>query len=97
MLISDEEFEKKLEKMFDNADLSEEDRGLWRARLADAGEYVHKMFIDVFSKDRDLLLFFTGNMRKLADAQGEREKLDQVEAEERAYFSGLLKRQPVEE
>ncbi|NTW30331.1 MAG: hypothetical protein HGA33_03565, partial [Candidatus Moranbacteria bacterium] len=79
MLISDEEFEIKLEKMFDNADLSEEDRGLWRARLVDAGEYVHKMFVDVFLKDRDLLLLFTRNMRKLAEAQGDREKIDEVE------------------
>jgi hypothetical protein len=92
MLISDDEFEKKLESMFDDADLREEDRKLWRDRLADAGEYIHKMFIDVFSKDRDLFLFFTVNMRKRTVAAGDRARLEEIAEEEKVYFSGLIKR-----
>ena len=92
MLISDEEFQQKLEAMFEKAELPEEDRKLWRDRLADAGEYIHKMFIDVFSKDRDLFLFFTTNMRKRMVAAGDRVKLEEIAEEERAYFSGLINR-----
>lgn len=91
MLISEEEFNEKLERMFERAGLNEEDRGLWRAKLADAGEYVRRMFIDVFSQDRDLLVFFTGNLRKRLAAQGDREKLDEIVNEEQAYFAGLMK------
>ncbi len=92
MLISDEEFQQKLEAMFEKAELPEEDRKLWHDRLADAGEYIHKMFIDVFSKDRDLFLFFTTNMRKRMVAGGDRVKLEEIAEEERAYFSGLMKK-----
>jgi hypothetical protein len=92
MLISDEEFQQKLEAIFESAELREEDRKLWRDRLADAGEYIHKMFIDVFSKDRDLFLFFTTNMRKRMVAAGDRAKLEEIAEEERAYFSGLINR-----
>lgn len=92
MLISDEEFQQKLEAMFESAELREEDRKLWRDRLAHAGEYIHKMFIDVFSKDRDLLVFFTGNMRKRIDANGDQSKLAEIAEEEKAYFSGLMKK-----
>ncbi|NTV55181.1 MAG: hypothetical protein HGB37_02765 [Candidatus Moranbacteria bacterium] len=92
MLISDEEFQQKLEAIFESAELREEDRNLWRDRLADAGEYIHKMFIDVFSKDRDLFLFFTTNMRKRMVAAGDRVKLEEIAEEERAYFSGLINR-----
>ncbi|NTW15799.1 MAG: hypothetical protein HGA38_05585 [Candidatus Moranbacteria bacterium] len=91
MLISEEEFNDKLERMFERADLSEEDRSLWRGRLADAGEYVRRMFVDVFSQDRDLLVFFTGNLRKRAAAHGDQAKLDEIMEEERAYFAGIMK------
>jgi hypothetical protein len=92
MIICDEDFHKKLEAMFESADLLEEDRKLWRDRLIDTGEYIHKMFIDVFSKDRDLFLFFTKNMRNRLVAAGDRVRLEEIAEEEKAYFAGLIKR-----
>lgn len=92
MFTSDEEFDKKLERIFDDADLREEDRTLWRERLSDAGDYLYATFVDVFSKDRDLLVFFTGNMRKRIEANGDQSKLDEIAEEEKAYFSGLMKK-----
>jgi|GEM_PF-1331123 len=88
---TEQEFQKKLEEIFDAADLQEDDRKLWHGRLDHAGEYVRKMFIDVFGEDRNLLLFFTGNIRKRLAADGDRAKLDEIAEEEKAYFAGLMR------
>ncbi len=91
ILMNEDEFQKQLEAIFDETDLRQEDRKLWHDRLDNAGEHIHKIFVDVFGGDRGLLLFFTGNIRKRIDANGDRVKLDEIAEEEKTYFAGLMK------
>lgn len=87
---SEREIQEEIDRIFEEADLSGDDRELWRARLSMAGARIVAVFVDSFSGESDLLRFFTGDLRKRIDADGDRSKLDAVLAEEKEYFTGLL-------
>ncbi|MEI6650343.1 MAG: hypothetical protein WCL23_02810 [Candidatus Moraniibacteriota bacterium] len=85
------EIQKEIDWIFEEARLSEDDRGLWRGRLAKAGEKFRLAFIESFGGENDLLRFLTGDLRKRIDAGRDRRKLELILAEERVYFTGLLR------
>jgi hypothetical protein len=84
------EIQNEIDRIFEEAGLSEDDRELWRSRLSLAGERVMAVFVDAFSGESDLLRFFTGDLRKRIEAGDDRSKLDTILSEERSYFSGLM-------
>lgn len=83
--------QEEIDRMFECADLSEDDRGLWRGRLETAGEFVRMSFLRSFGDDPDMLRFFTRDMRKRLDAGADRTKLDAVLAEEGSYLAAALR------
>jgi hypothetical protein len=87
---SEREIQIEIDRIFEEADLSGDDRELWRARLSVAGGRLMAVFVDSFSGESDLLRFFTRDLRKRIDADGDRSKLDAILAEEKEYFTGLL-------
>lgn len=87
---SEREIQAEIDRIFEEAGLSEDDQDLWRDRLSVAGEQIMAVFVDIFSGESDLLRFFTGDLRKRIDAGQDQSKLDAVLAEEKEYFTGLL-------
>lgn len=85
------EIQESIDRIFEEAGLSQDDRNLWGSRLAEAGEYVRQAFIESFSEEYDLLRFFTGDLRKRIEAGQDRRKLEQVLVEEKTYFTGVLR------
>lgn len=83
------EIQKEIDRIFNESRLSLEDRILWLSRLADAGTYVRRVFVESFDGDSTLLRFCTGDLRKRISAGGDRKRIERVLAEERAYFSGI--------
>jgi len=92
MEIDEKKSQERIEEIFESARLGEEDRNLWRGRLSSAGNAFRSVFIDVFGDDRDALTFFTGDLRKRLEAGSDRKRLDDIEREERDYFSSILRR-----
>jgi len=86
------EIQKEIDRIFEEAGLSEDDRNLWKKRLFVAGSRIAAVFLDTFSGESELLRFFTRDLRNRIAAGDDRSELDAVLAEERDYFSGLLKR-----
>ena len=86
------ETQEEIDRIFEEAGLSEDDRELWRGRLRNAGVRFAHAFAQIFSGESDLLRFFTSDLRKRIDAGDDRSKLDTILAEERAYFSDFMKR-----
>ena len=88
---NEREIQKEIDWIFDEAGLSEDDRGLWRGRLAKAGEKLRLAFVESFGGQKDLLRFLTGDLRKRIDAGRDKRKLELILAEERVYFTGILR------
>jgi hypothetical protein len=86
------EIQREIDRIFDDAGLSEDDRGLWRGSLSKAGEKFRLAFVESFSGESGLLRFFTGDLRKRIDAGRDRRKLELILAEERDYFNTLFRR-----
>lgn len=85
-----EEIRQKIEDIFESAELSEEDRELWRSRLAASDVSFPRTFVTLFDEEREMLDFFTQDLRKRAEAGKDAEKLSSVLREEKEYFSTLL-------
>lgn len=85
-----------IEKIFDDAGLSEEDRSLWRSRLAAAGERMRAVFVSIFSGDAELLGFFTEDLRNRVAVGRNPEKLANVLEKERKYFRSILAKSKTE-
>ncbi|MBP9751972.1 MAG: hypothetical protein KBD19_03885 [Candidatus Moranbacteria bacterium] len=79
-----------MEKIFDEAGLSEGDRALWRSRLAAADERMRAVFVSIFSGDTELLAFFTEDLRDRVAAGRDPEKLANVLEKEREHFRSML-------
>jgi hypothetical protein len=79
-----------IERIFENAGLSEEDRALWRSRLASSDERMRAVFVSIFSDDTELLEFFTEDLRDRVAAGRDPEKLAGVLEKEREYFRSML-------
>lgn len=79
-----------MEKIFDKAGLSEDDRALWRSRLSAADERMRAVFVGIFSGDADLLPFFTEDLRDRVAAGRDPEKLAKVLEKEREHFRSVL-------
>lgn len=86
---SEREIQEKIDRIFEEAGLSEDDRDLWRSRISLSGTWFGSMFVDVFSSETGMLRFFTGDLRKRIAAGDDQSKLDVVLAEERDYFASL--------
>jgi hypothetical protein len=80
----------RIEELFTRANLPEDGRALWRARLAVDSERVKQVFIDTFAEDLEMLTFFTDDLRRRIAAGNDPEKLAAVLDEERKYFTGVL-------
>lgn len=85
-----EEIRQKIEDIFESAELSEEDRELWRSRLAASDVSFPRTFVTLFDEEREMLDFFTQDLRKRAEAGKDAEKLSSVLREEKEYFATLL-------
>ncbi|NTW14382.1 MAG: hypothetical protein HGA31_05125 [Candidatus Moranbacteria bacterium] len=82
--------QEEIDRIFNDAELSLEDRILWLERLTHAGEYVRRIFVESFDGESSLLRFFTGDLRKRIAAGNDRDRINEVLAEEKAYFMGML-------
>lgn len=85
-----QEIRQKIEDIFESAELSEEDRELWRSRLAASDVSFPRTFVTLFDEEREMLDFFTQDLRKRAEAGKDAEKLSSVLQEEKEYFATLL-------
>ncbi|NTW14380.1 MAG: hypothetical protein HGA31_05115 [Candidatus Moranbacteria bacterium] len=85
------EIQEEIDRIFEEAGLSQDDRNLWSGRLAEAGEYVRRAFIESFGEEYDLLRFFTGDLRNRIEAGRDRQKFERILTEEKSYFTGVLR------
>lgn len=85
-----EELRQKIEDIFESTGLSEEDRELWRSRLAASDVSFPRTFVTLFDEEREMLTFFTHDLRKRTEAGKDTEKLSSVLQEEKEYFATLL-------
>lgn len=83
--------QSEIDRMFEDAGLSQDDRDLWRERLSAMGEMFPRTFVDVFRGELDLLRFFTGDLRKRMEAEEVDAEADTLLAAERSYLGTALK------
>ena len=82
--------DERVEEIFERTGLPEDGRALWRARLSASSDRVKLVFVETFSDDVEMLLFFTDDLRKRIDAGNDPEKLKVVLDGEKEYFAGVL-------
>lgn len=85
-----EELQKKIEAVLKKAGLSGGDCHLWMSRLSVAGERAQRVFLEAVADDRDMLVFFTRDLRNRIDAGSDPEKIASVIRDEKEYFTGIL-------
>lgn len=85
-----EELREKIEDIFEFANLSEEDRDLWRSRLASSDVSFPRTFVTLFDGESEMLGFFTRDLRKRVEAGDDDQKRESALQEEKEYFSNLL-------
>lgn len=89
-IFMEEELQKKIEAVFVSAGLSEMDKCLWLSRLSLAGERAQRVFVEAFSEDSEMLVFFTRDLRNRIEAGDDPQKLAPILEEEKGYFKDLL-------
>lgn len=88
---NEREIQEEIDRIFEDAALSEADRGLWQGRLSERGFFMMRTFVETFNGHRDLLRFVTDDIRKRLESGGNPGKLDAVLKEEQAFLTALLK------
>ena len=79
---------EKIERIFEDAWLPEEDRVLWRERLERAGDSFALAFTDLFDGEKDRLLFFTSDLNERILAGDDPKKLASVLEKEKRQLQG---------
>lgn len=88
-------FDDQIQKIFEAAGLSDDERELWLSRLV-ANERLQTMFVDTFTGDAELIRFFTSDLRERISAGNDEKKLTEVLEKEREYFHSLLSQSKTE-
>jgi hypothetical protein len=84
------EIKKRIESIFESANLSQDDRSLWLSRLSRSGEQFQRAFVQLFDGETEMLGFFTNDLRKRTEAGNDPEKLSSILQEEKVYFADIL-------